>query len=103
MASRYDNNLFSIMAGTLKNTINLSLPTSGCGVRLNSYVSEEGATVMSYKVVLVAQQDRHLRQASDTERTIECIVSENAFLVKSKPMKEAIEKEILGHNKGSSR
>lgn len=87
----------------MKNLIDLSLPTSGCGVRLNSYVNEEGETVMSYKVTLVAQQDRHLRQASDTERVVECIVSESAFLVKSKHMKEAIEKEILKKNKGSNR
>lgn len=94
---------FLIVLGALKNTIDINLPTSGCGVRLNSYANDHGETLMSYKVILVAQQDRHLRQASDTERVVECIVPENAFLVKSEPMRKAIEKEVLGHNRGSNR
>lgn len=58
---------------------------------------------MFYSVTLVAQQDRHLRQISDTEKTVECTVEDDAFLVRSKAMRDAVEKEILGYNKGSNR
>lgn len=58
---------------------------------------------MSYTVSIVAQQDRHLRQISDQERVIDCSIEDSAFAVKSKPMEEAVEKEVLGYNKGTSR
>lgn len=72
-------------------------------MRLVSKNDENGGTKMFYTVSVVAQQDRHLRQISDQERLIDCSIEDSAFAVNSKPMEEAVEKEVLGYNKGSSR
>lgn len=91
------------LVGSMKNSLEIHLPTSGCGVRLSSRENSSGNVEMFYSVTLVAQQDKHLRQISDTEKTVECVVEDGAFLVKSKAMRNAVEKEILGYNKGSNR
>lgn len=87
----------------MKNSLDIQLPTSGCGVRLSSRENSSGSVEMFYSVTLVTQHDRHLRQISDTEKTVECVVGDGAFLVRSKAMRDAVEKEILGYNKGSNR
>lgn len=69
-------------------------------MRLISREAENGEIKMFYTVAIVAQQDRHLRQISDQERVIDCSIEDSAFTVKSKPMKDAVEKEVLGYNKG---
>lgn len=56
---------------------------------------------MLYSVTVVAQQDRHLRQILDQERTVECPVEESAFAVESAKMKEVVQGEVF--NRGSSR
>lgn len=58
---------------------------------------------MFYTVTIVAQQDRHLRQISDQERVIDCFIEDSAFAVKSRSMKDVVEKDILGYNKGMAR
>lgn len=81
----------------------IDLPTSGCGVRLITKDNDRGQVIMFYTVTLVAQQDKYLRQISDSERIIECIVSDSAFLIKSKPMRDVIKKDLFGIKKGSNR
>lgn len=81
----------------MKNSVSVDLPTSGCGVRL-SKDSEDmlgDEKKMFYSVTLVVQQDKHLRQISDQERTVKCMVDTNVFNVKSKPMEDALFNEIL--------
>ncbi|CAH0550619.1 unnamed protein product [Brassicogethes aeneus] len=80
--------------GSLTNSIFLDLPTSGCGVRLNSKINENGILEMFYSVTIIVQQDRHLRQIADQERIIQCSVQDSAFLIKSKPMLDVIKNDL---------
>ncbi|XP_019868469.1 uncharacterized protein LOC109597263 [Aethina tumida] len=83
--------------GVFSNTVSISLPTSGCGVRLNSRSDENGFLEMFYSVTVIVQQDRHLRQITDQERIVQCSVNDSAFLVKSKPMQDVIRNELTSH------
>ncbi|KAJ8951241.1 hypothetical protein NQ318_010269 [Aromia moschata] len=86
--------------GTLSNVMNISLPTSGCGVRLSSYEDENGSVKMFYHVNLVIQQDRYLRQIADQEKTVQCLLKDDAFLVKSTALENALRNDIKGgHNR----
>lgn len=49
---------------------------------------------MVYSVVLVAQQDRHLRQIADQEKYLECVVKDEAFVIESQSMVD-----VLKHSK----
>ncbi|XP_050294943.1 uncharacterized protein LOC126735088 [Anthonomus grandis grandis] len=80
--------------GTLSHSASLSLPTSGCGVRLTSSPEENGRARMTYSVVLVLQQDRYLRQISDQERFVRCEVPDEAFLVRSQSLFKALKEDI---------
>nr|CAI5869205.1 unnamed protein product [Callosobruchus analis] len=84
--------------GTSSQIVTIDLPTSGCGVSLTSSPPEHGAggVRMSYKVHLVVQQDRHLRQITDIERAVECQLPEEAFLVKSTPLIGVLREELKG-------
>ncbi|VEN55826.1 unnamed protein product [Callosobruchus maculatus] len=86
------------MLGTSSTTVTIELQTSGCGVSLTSSPPEHGTggVRMSYKVHLVVQQDRHLRQITDIEREVECQLAEEAFLVKSKPLVGVLREELKG-------
>nr|CAH7753514.1 unnamed protein product [Callosobruchus chinensis] len=86
------------MLGTSSSTISIGLPTSGCGVSLTSSPLEHGTggVRMSYKVHLVVQQDRHLRQITDIEREVECQLPEEAFLVRSTPLVGVLREELKG-------
>nr|CAI5869204.1 unnamed protein product [Callosobruchus analis] len=83
---------------TSSQIVTIDLPTSGCGVSLTSSPPEHGAggVRMSYKVHLVVQQDRHLRQITDIERAVECQLPEEAFLVKSTPLIGVLREELKG-------
>lgn len=72
--------------------LTLSLPTAGCGVRLSSV--EDNPDEIYYTLILVVQQDRHLRQFTDQERIVKCRVNNSALAVKSKPMEEAFIKTL---------
>ncbi|RZC35533.1 uncharacterized protein BDFB_000988, partial [Asbolus verrucosus] len=80
--------------GTLSNSISINLPTSGCGIRLSSRLNEKGQNQMLYSVVLVAQQDRHLRQIADQEKYLECIVEDEVFSIKSPSMADVLKSEL---------
>lgn len=92
-----------MVLGSFTNYASVNLPTSGCGVRLASREDETGNVKMFYTVTIAAQQDRHLRQISDQERTIDCFIDDSAFTVKSPNMEDVIEKDILGNSKGLTR
>ncbi|XP_044263825.1 uncharacterized protein LOC123010778 [Tribolium madens] len=92
--------------GTLSNSVTINLPTSGCGIRLSSRTNERGEKEMVYSVVLVAQQDRHLRQIADQEKYLECIIKDDAFLIESQPVVEVLKNDLLerrGKNQRSGR
>ncbi|KAJ8971618.1 hypothetical protein NQ317_016335 [Molorchus minor] len=96
--------------GTLSNTVNITLPTSGCGVRLSSYEDENGNVELLYQVNLVIQQDRYLRQITDQEKTVRCALKDDAFLVKSINLENTLKNDIkrgrIGHSavaKGAAR
>ncbi|XP_066141644.1 uncharacterized protein cyr [Euwallacea fornicatus] len=80
--------------GTLSTSFSLSLPTSGCGVRLSSAPGKNNVVRMIYSVSLVLQQDRHLRQISDQEKVVYCELQDDAFLVKSQSLFRALKGEI---------
>ncbi|KAJ8925610.1 hypothetical protein NQ315_009450 [Exocentrus adspersus] len=84
----------SFISGTFTNTATISLPTSGCGVRLSTFEDEQGSIQMFYFVNLVIQQDRYLRQISDQERVVRCIVKDDAFLVKSDGLTKAVTNDL---------
>ncbi|XP_063908196.1 uncharacterized protein LOC135126234 [Zophobas morio] len=50
---------------------------------------------MVYSVVLVAQQDRHLRQIADQEKYLECVVEDDAFSIKSNSVAQALKTTLL--------
>ncbi|KAJ3647587.1 hypothetical protein Zmor_019458 [Zophobas morio] len=81
--------------GTLSNSVTVSLPTSGCGIRLSSRINENSHKEMVYSVVLVAQQDRHLRQIADQEKYLECVVEDDAFSIKSNSVAQALKTTLL--------
>uniref|UniRef100_A0AAR5P2C8 ZP domain-containing protein n=1 Tax=Dendroctonus ponderosae TaxID=77166 RepID=A0AAR5P2C8_DENPD len=83
-----------LVLGTGINELFLSLPAAGCGVRLKTSVDEGGLARMTYGVALVLQQDRYLRQISDQDQMVHCEVKDEAFLVKSRPMIDAVKGEI---------
>ncbi|KAL1513025.1 hypothetical protein ABEB36_002509 [Hypothenemus hampei] len=80
--------------GTSTEKLFLSLPTSGCGVRLTTSADDNGNVQMTYSVLLVLQQDRHLRQISDQEKLVRCHIRDDAFLVKSPPLFKALKSGI---------
>ncbi|XP_030763505.1 uncharacterized protein LOC115888074 [Sitophilus oryzae] len=84
--------------GSLSNSISISLPTSGCGIRLSSASDQNGQPRMYYTVGLVLQQDRYLKQISDQEKVILCEVKDDAFLVKSPSLFKALKGEISEKN-----
>ena len=81
--------------GTLSNSVTVSLSTSGCGIRLSSRINENSHKEMVYSVVLVAQQDRHLRQIADQEKYLECVVEDDAFSIKSNSVAQALKTTLL--------
>ena len=87
-----------IFLGYVSKTISISLPTSGCGVRLTSSVDENGQAKMYYTVAVVVQHDRYLRQISDQEKLVRCMVEDDAFLVKSQSLFNALKTEIKDKN-----
>ncbi|CAG9813468.1 unnamed protein product [Phaedon cochleariae] len=80
--------------GTFSNSVIISLPTSGCGVRLSSFPTENGNVQMVYTVNLVIQQDRFLRQITDQERVIKCPLKESDFLLKSNALVRTLKNEL---------
>lgn len=81
--------------GTLSNIATIHLPTSGCGVKLNSK-DDDNEDEMYFTVILSIQQDRHLRQISDQEKLIECNVKGDLFsLSKSRSMVEEFKNELI--------
>ncbi|XP_076259076.1 cypher [Rhynchophorus ferrugineus] len=80
--------------GTMSNSVTISLPTSGCGIRLSSSSDDQGQPRLYYTVGLVMQQDRYLKQISDQERMVLCEVQDEAFLIKSQSMFKALKGEI---------
>lgn len=82
-----------VFSGNMENTVTISLPTTRCGVRLD-FVPNKGKTEMIYSVNLIVQQDRHLRQFTDQERTLECKLTERAFLIKSKTLERSLKTEV---------
>ncbi|KAG5876844.1 hypothetical protein JTB14_002900 [Gonioctena quinquepunctata] len=82
--------------GSFSNTVTISLPTSGCGVRLSSVPDGQGSVRMFYTVSLVVQQDRFLRQISDQEKIVRCHLKDEDFLVKSKALVKTLESELKG-------
>lgn len=76
----------------MENIVQINLPTSGCGVRLD-FAPVEGKTVMVYSVNLIIQQDRHLRQIIDQERLVECKLSEKAFLIRSRSLERSLKND----------
>lgn len=60
--------------GNLTKTIELTLPISGCGVR-SEYRSDGGAYELSVR--LVVQMDGKLRQSTDVEKVVRCMVPDN--------------------------
>ncbi|KAL3286278.1 hypothetical protein HHI36_000787 [Cryptolaemus montrouzieri] len=81
--------------GTYKNTVSLSLPTSGCGLRLTSKRTKNGKVLMQYTVTLAIQQDRHLRQIADQEIYVSCQINSNVFSLKSASIMNEIEGNII--------
>lgn len=53
---------------------------------------------MFYSVALVLQQDRYLRQISDQEKLVRCEIQDEAFLVKSQSLFNALKNEIKEKN-----
>ncbi|XP_018562038.1 uncharacterized protein LOC108904104 [Anoplophora glabripennis] len=84
------------IVGSFSNTITISLPTSGCGVRLSTFEDPNGSIQMFYSVNLVIQQDRYLRQISDQVKTIRCVVKDEAFLIKSSALMSALRSDVKG-------
>ncbi|XP_072390558.1 uncharacterized protein cyr [Diabrotica undecimpunctata] len=80
--------------GNLSNKVQISLPTSGCGVRLNSAYSENGAVQMFYTVHLIVQQDRYLRQISDKERIVSCNLEDDDLLIRSKALTKTVKNDF---------
>ncbi|KAF5301129.1 hypothetical protein FQR65_LT08959 [Abscondita terminalis] len=78
---------------SLSYALSLHLPTSGCGVRLNSKMTFD-VEEFFYETTLVIQQDRYLQQATDLEYTVKCVLQNDDLVVKSKPMVDAVKKII---------
>ncbi|KAF5275083.1 hypothetical protein FQA39_LY07020 [Lamprigera yunnana] len=78
---------------TLSYALTLHLPSSGCGIRLNSKMTPDREEFF-YETTLVLQQDKFLQQATDLEYTVKCSLHKDDFTVKSKPMMEAVKKII---------
>lgn len=72
----------------------MNIPTSGCGVRMSTNLTDN---TLFYSVMLVAQQDKFLRQITDQEKMVRCRLKDNAMLLKSEPMFEALRTEV-NHN-----
>ncbi|EFA07190.1 hypothetical protein TcasGA2_TC010196 [Tribolium castaneum] len=89
--------------GTLSNSVTINLPTAGCGIRLSSRANEKGEKELVYSVVLVAQQDRHLRQIADQEKHLECVVKDDAFLIESQPVVDVLKNDLLERRGKSQR
>lgn len=85
---------YFLILGTLSTVVTVHLPNSGCGVTLNSD-SNSNESNMYYSVTVVVQQDRHLRQITDQERTVRCYVDSNTFALRSQPMFEEVKRELL--------
>ncbi|XP_060531472.1 cuticlin-5 [Cylas formicarius] len=84
--------------GSSANKISLSLSTSSCGVRLTTSTDENGASRMVYSVGLIIQQDKLLRQITDQEKSVQCLLEDEAFVVKSQPMFIALKKDAKSKN-----
>ncbi|KAK4884947.1 hypothetical protein RN001_001218 [Aquatica leii] len=78
---------------SLSYSLSLHLPTSGCGIRLNSRMVSN-VEEFFYEATLVIQQDRYLQQVTDLEYIVKCVLQNNDFVVKSKPMVDAVKKII---------
>lgn len=74
----------------------IHLPTSGCGIKLNS---KEDDRRMYFAMMLVVQQDRHLRQITDQERLVKCELDGATFALKSASMTEDLKRELMKMNK----
>lgn len=60
---------FYYILGNRSTSVEMNLPTSGCGIRLSD-IQADGSLEMSVR--LVVQMDEKLRQLSDMERIIRC-------------------------------
>lgn len=78
--------------GLFEETISLELPTSGCGVRLASMfnTSEDGSNVLRYITTVVVQMDRHLRQITDQEKTVSCLLDDEETKLNSNAMRQVV-------------
>lgn len=71
--------LFDLMClGNRSNTVDIKLPTFGCGVR--SEPRNDGSVELSVRMVI--QMDEKLRQRADIEKTVRCLVPENMMEMK---------------------
>lgn len=59
---------FYYILGNRSTSVEMNLPTSGCGIRTD--IQADGSLEMSVR--LVVQMDEKLRQLSDMERIIRC-------------------------------
>lgn len=64
-----------INTGDYTSTVEISLPTSGCGVRSENLI--DGS--YEYSVRLIIQMDEKLRQSSDLQRIVRCKISEDVM------------------------
>lgn len=80
-----------VVIGILQNTVSITIPASGCGVRMSANSTDKS---MYYSVTLVVQQDKYLRQITDQERAVRCRLLDGALTLKSEPMFEALKTEV---------
>ncbi|XP_071053769.1 uncharacterized protein [Onthophagus taurus] len=82
-------------SGNSSNSLTLSLPTTGCGVKLKVKDNDQ----VIYSVTVVLQQDKFLRQISDQEARITCKVNngeESLIMEWNAKMEDALKKEVQG-------
>lgn len=62
-----------VHTGDYTSTVQIHLPTSGCGVRSESRI----VGFYEFSVHLVIQMDEKLRQSSDLQRIVRCLISKD--------------------------
>lgn len=68
LCGQTNNEVFIWIVGNRSTTVEISFPTSGCGVR--SDAKPDGSVEMSVRLII--QMDEKLRQQSDLEKLIQC-------------------------------
>ncbi|KAI4467953.1 cypher isoform b [Holotrichia oblita] len=86
--------------GNSSRSLILNLPTSGCGVSLNE---EEKTQRLYYRVAVILQQDKFLRQISDENKLIKCYLPDDSFQVKSSSMERTLKTLIPDINRRKGR